>query len=54
MTHSTVVRHQTQYQALVKARSDAAFQRFMLTLLSVAHNSGQRFDRATVEGFRHA
>lgn len=47
-------RHSAQYQALVKARSDASFQRFMFTLLSVAHNPGQRFDRATVEGFRHA
>ena len=54
MTNHTVNRRPAQYKAVVKARSDAAFQRFMFTVLCVAHNPGQRFDRATVEGFRHA
>lgn len=53
MTHSTVTRPQAQEKALLNARSDAAFQRFMRDLLSVSPNQGQRFDAATVEGFRH-
>jgi len=54
MTHNTVKHPQAQLFALVRARSDAAFQRFMRDLLSVSPNQGQRFDRAAVEGFRHA
>lgn len=53
MTHSTVTRPQTQEKALLNARRDAAFQRFLRDLLSVSPNQGQRFDAATVEGFRH-
>lgn len=54
MAHSTVTRPEAQDKALLNARSDAAFQRFMRDLLSVSPNQGQRFDAATVEGFRHA
>lgn len=54
MTHSTVTRPQAQEKALLNARRDAAFQRFMRDLLSVSPNQGQRFDRAAVEGFCHA
>lgn len=54
MTHSTVTSPQAQEKALLNARRDAAFQRFLRDLLSVSPKQGQRFDRATVEGFRHA
>lgn len=54
MTHHTVKQTHAQLFALVRARSDAAFQRFMRDLLSVSPKQGQRFDRAAVEGFRHA
>lgn len=54
MTHSTVKHLSEQEKALVKARTDAAFQRFMFKALSVRPNQGQKFDRATVEGFCHA
>lgn len=54
MTHHTVKQTHAQLFALVRARSDAAFQRFMRDLLSVSPKQGQRFDAATVEGFRHA
>lgn len=54
MTHDTRTQPQAQLFALVRARSDAAFQRFMRDLLSVSPKQGQRFDVATVEGFRHA
>lgn len=53
MTHDTDKHPQAQLFALVRARSDAAFQRFMRDLLSVSPNQGQRFDRAAVEGFCH-
>lgn len=54
MIHHTVKQSQAQLFALVRARSDAAFQRLMSTALSAKPNQGRRFDRATVEGFRHA
>ena len=54
MTHSTVTRPQAQEKALLNARRDAAFQRFLRVVLSAKPNQGLRFDRAAVEGFCHA
>lgn len=54
MTHHTVKQTHAQLFALVRARSDAAFQRFLRSVLNAKPNQGQRFDAATVEGFRHA
>lgn len=54
MTHSTVTRPQAQEKALLNARRDAAFQRFLRVVLSAKPNQGFCFDRAAVEGFRHA
>lgn len=54
MTHSTVTRPQAQEKALLNARRDAAFQRFLHSVLNAKPSQGLRFDAATVEGFRHA
>lgn len=54
MTHSTVTRPQAQEKALLNARRDAAFQRFLRVVLSAKPSQGFCFDRAAVEGFRHA
>jgi hypothetical protein len=54
MTNDTVKHPKAQDKALIAARRDAVFRRLMLKVLRVAHNSGQRFESFTVEGFRHA
>lgn len=54
MTNHSFITTKQQAKALFNARRDVAFQQFMRNVLGVSPSHGQQFDRAAVEGFRHA